>query len=367
MQRIVLEDPMSRSPLILVIASSFLFACSSTSGQRNGNNGGGNGNGSGGGVGGGGSGDGGGNGADGGSDDNNCGVQNFNLVKGSTPDLLIVQDKSGSMSFDADDNPLSGSKNPSSKWMQTVTAIEQVVQTVTTIEWGLLMYSNDGSCGVPSQPEISVGMNTGAMIKATLDAATPNGSTPTTAALKSAVAYFGSAVDSDGHPKYLLLATDGEPNCGGAGGFGDDAAGAEQAVADAAAAGIHTFVVGIGSNTGADAALTQMAMNGLEPNQTPGQKPYYSVTSANDLVSVLNKIAGQIVSCSYQLQSAPMSPDLVTIQGNGKDIPRDPNHMNGWDYGPGDLSINFYGAACNDLQSGLITSVSAVYGCPPVS
>jgi hypothetical protein len=41
--------------------------------------------------------------------------------------------------------------------------------------------------------------------------------------------------------------------------------------------------------------------------------------------------------------------------------------MNGWDYGPNDLSIIFYGAACNDLQSGIVTNVSAIYGCPPVS
>src|SRR5262249_48223641 len=153
-------------------------------------------------------------------------------------------------------------------------------------------------CGVPSAPDVAVAANNGAAIKAALDAASPAGPTPTTAAIQAALSYFQSAVDSDGHPKYLLLATDGEPNCGGGGGGGfgggaDDSAGAEAAVAAAAAAGIHTFVVGIGGNTGADQALTQMAMNGKEPNQTAGQKPYYSVSTTQDLVNVLNKIAGQ--------------------------------------------------------------------------
>jgi hypothetical protein len=41
--------------------------------------------------------------------------------------------------------------------------------------------------------------------------------------------------------------------------------------------------------------------------------------------------------------------------------------MNGWDYGPGNLSIIFYGQACADLQKGVVTSVSAIYGCPGVS
>jgi len=50
----------------------------------------------GGGTGGSGGGGTGGTGGGGGSD-NNCGVQNFMLTKGGTPDLLIVQDRSGSM------------------------------------------------------------------------------------------------------------------------------------------------------------------------------------------------------------------------------------------------------------------------------
>ncbi|MFI5288530.1 MAG: VWA domain-containing protein [Polyangia bacterium] len=297
---------------------------------------------------------------------NNCGVQNFMLVHGNTPDLLIVQDRSGSMSDDANDNPLSGAKDPTSKWIQMVNAIEQVVQTVNTIDWGLEMFSSDGQCGAPMQPDVPVGANSGAAIKTALDASTPNGLTPTAAAINAAVAYFGGMIDNDGHPKYLLLATDGEPNCG-AGGFGADDAGAEMAVSAAATAGIHTFVVGIGGNTGADQTLTTMAMDGLEPNTTAGQKPYYSVSSTQDLVNVLNTVAGQIVSCSYALQMAPQNPDLVSIQSNGMTVPHDTTHMDGWDYGPNDLSIIFYGQACKDLQQGITTSVSAVYACPPVS
>ena len=35
----------------------------------------------------------------------------------------------------------------------------------------------------------------------------------------------------------------------------------------------------------------------------------------------------------------------------------DPMHMNGWDYGPNDLSIIFYGAACDNLQKGVTTGI----------
>jgi hypothetical protein len=302
---------------------------------------------------------------------NNCGVQNFQLIQGATPDLLIIQDKSGSMSDDANDMPLSGQKNPSSKWMQMVTALEQVVQTETSIHWGLMMFSNDNMCGAPTQPDVAPAAGTAAAIKTALDGAGPGGATPTTASINNAVSWYqsGKGPDGTGTPQYLLLATDGEPNCGGGGGFGggaDDPA-AIQAVANALTAGYHTFVVGIGGNTGADSTLSSMAMSGGEPNTTAGQKPYYSVSSTSDLVTVLNTIAGQIVSCSYTLMMAPTDPSLVSIDGNGNQIPRDTSHMNGWDFGPGNLSINFYGPACMQLQQGVITQINAVFGCPPVS
>jgi hypothetical protein len=203
----------------------------------------------------------------------------------------------------------------------------------------------------------------GAAIKSALDGASPDSLTPTTGAINNAVAYFKTLNDGNAH--YLLLATDGEPNCGS--GSGDDSAAAEQAVTDAASAGIHTFVVGIGGNTGADQTLTQMATNGKEPNTAAGQKPYYSVSTSADLTAVLNKIAGKIVSCSYALQMPPSNPDLVSIDGNGMNIPRDAGHANGWDFGPNNMSIIFYGTACDALQKGVITSVMAVYNCAPVS
>jgi hypothetical protein len=37
--------------------------------------------------------------------------------------------------------------------------------------------------------------------------------------------------------------------------------------------------------------------------------------------------------------------------------------MNGWDFGPNNMSIIFYGTACTDLQSGVTTGISAVFGC----
>jgi len=297
-------------------------------------------------------------GTGGGGSDNNCGVQNFMLQKGGTPDLLIVQDRSGSMDEDADGNnpPTSGP----SKWSAMTMAINQVVGQVTTVDWGLLFFSpvSGGGidfCSVPSTPDVACGASTASMISSAISGTKPGGGTPTAEAINAGAQYFASNMDGNTH--YMLLATDGQPTC----------TDAPTAVTAAANMGIKTVVVGIGNDPTGDATLTSMANNGGMPNTTPGEKAYYQVNTTTDLVNALNKIAGQIVSCQYALQMAPANPNYVEIDdNNGMKIPHDTTHMNGWDYGPGDLSIIFYGPACDNLQKGVTTSIQAIFGCPPV-
>jgi hypothetical protein len=295
----------------------------------------------------------------GGGSDNNCGVQNFTLSKGGTPDLLIVQDRSGSMDEDAN-----GGMTTPTKWTSVTTAIEQVVGQVSTVDWGLMFFGPDGAfggCTVSSTPQVACGANTSAAITSAIMATSPTTSTPTAEAVQAATQYFQANTDGNAH--YILLATDGLPSCSGA----NDVQNAENAVTAAATAGIKTIVVGIGNDPQGDTALTAMANNGGMPDTTPGNKPYYQVNTTTDLVNALNTIAGQIVSCSYALQMAPANPNYVEIDdNNGMVIPHDTTHMNGWDYGPGDLSINFYGPACDNLQKGVTTGIKAVFGCPPV-
>ena len=293
---------------------------------------------------------------------NNCGVMNFMLTKGGTPDLLVVLDRSGSMMESATGGL--GGTGPS-KWSSMTAALNQVVGQVSTVDWGLLFFSpvtssSADDCSVPSTPDVACGANTASKITTAIGATKPGGGTPTPEALKAALQYFTG--NSDGHSHYILLATDGLPSCSS----DTDPQDAEAAVTAAATAGVKTIVVGIGNDPEGDATLTTMANNGGMPNTAAGQKPYYQVNTTTDLVTVLNKVAGQVVSCGYPLSMAPANPDFVEIDGNGAKIPHDKTHMNGWDYGPNDLSINFYGPACDALQKGVTTTVSAVFGCPPV-
>ncbi len=352
-----------------VVALSTAIGCSAPnvrhSGDGSGGTGvGGNGNGTGNGPGSGGtvgSGGGGSGGAGGGA---NCGVQMFNLTKSGTPDLLLVQDRSGSMSMDPDGADPSVSGNPA-KWDSITAAINQVVSSVTTVDWGLLFFEPagilGGLCMVPSTPDVPCGPNTATSIAMAITNTQPGGGTPTAEAINAGAQYLSG--NTDGHAHYMLLATDGLPDCSG----NNDVQNAEDAVANAAKMGIKTVVVGIGNDATADTTLKTMAKNGGMPNQA-GPKDYYQVSSTMDLVKVLDQIAGTIVSCEYALQTVPANPNLVSIQdNNGKTIPHDTTHMNGWDYGPGNMSIQFYGAACDALQKGITTGLNAVSGCPPIS
>jgi hypothetical protein len=253
------------------------------------------------------------------------------------------------------------------------------------------MFPSDDSCGVSSNVDVKVAANNASAISSAIAGKQPGGSTPTAAAVHAAGTYLAGLTDQN--PKYLLLATDGEPNCAGSGGAcsctapftqngnqccigplcvpcgvtagGADDAGAEQAVADVAKMGVHTFVIGISTDSSTDAVLNQMAVNGLEPQ--PGSTKYYPVASQSALTTTINNIAGQIISCSFPLGMAPPNPANVGITADGNMVPHDPTHMNGWDYGPGMTSIQFYGSWCSQLQSGSVMNVQAIFACGPIS
>ena len=102
----------------------------------------------------------------------------------------------------------------------------------------------------PTWSLFPIGANSAAAIAAAIAARTDangnvtNGSrTPTRAAEDAAVTYLRGLTDPN--PKFILMATDGQPNCPASGNSsGDDTPGAIAAVTAAATAGFPTFVVG---------------------------------------------------------------------------------------------------------------------------
>ena len=294
--------------------------------------------------------------ATGGTGGNNCGVQTFALQR-RPPDVLIVQDKSGSMA----DPPSTGG---ASKWTQVTSAIDSaVMSTQASIFWGITFFPSNNTCGTSTAPTVGVATNNYTAIHTALGSRTPGGSTPTANAMLDAGNYLAGL--NDGNSKYIVLATDGLPNCAGGQANASDTAGAEAAVSTVLGQGIHTFVIGISTDTTSDATLNQMAQNGGEPRAS-GPPYYYLANNQADFSMAMAQIAGQVVSCTFALSQVPPDPSLVTVQADGVDVPRDTTHMNGWDFGPGMTSVILYGTYCSRLQSGQIMNVSATFGCPPI-
>jgi len=318
----------------------------------------------------------GGGGRNGGTSDpnSNCGAIQSEAMK-LPPDILIIQDKSGSMAESADGTCMQGC-GANAKWTQVTTALNTVIgMTDTSVNWGLKFFSDNGTCGAGAAPGVPVGPMAANAIQTLIGRTSPAGNTPTRSAIASGAAYLKTLQDAN--PKYLLLATDGLPNCP----VGCETAtrnlpqmcsmtdnptedqAAVQAIADAKAAGFATFVVGIGM-TGADATLNAMATAGGVP-QTGGATSFYSVTDTASLVSVLQTILGNVASCTYQLPStsaARTSKDYIDVFGDGNKIAQDPT--NGWDYTDASHNaIQLHGSTCDAVMSGAIMKVMITFRC----
>jgi hypothetical protein len=264
---------------------------------------------------------------------------------------------------------LNGNCGALSKWTQTVAALDQVVMTSeTTVNWGLFFFGGEPDrCGVTTTVAVPVGPMSYTAIDQALNGTLWTGKegTPTQAAIRNSITYLQSLTDTN--PKYLLLATDGQPNCpGGANTLNtDDSAGSAQAVADALQAGFPTFVIGIG-NTGGTATLNQLAVNGGRP-QMGGTTSFYQVTDTASLATVLKTIVGSTATCTFNLGAAPndyTSNKSIDVFGDDQKIAKDPTMADGWNYvGNGNDQIQVYGPTCDKILSGEIKNVTVTYQC----
>ena len=293
-----------------------------------------------------------------------CGLVHSSLER-QPPDVLILLDRSGSMG-DQVIPPgydvgmfvlcllLKNCPPTMSKWEAMTSALEtSVTAGAASVNYGLKLFPEDDNCGVADGAAVPVAADNARAINDKLAGTAPGGATPTTTALASAGRYLSKL--GGPNPRFVLLATDGEPSCGG------DAAAASAAVSNLAAAGIPVYVIGIATQGMADAALSAMAMAGGRPrNATP---PYYPVQTAADLSATLSAIGGQIASCSFAVRrpDPPADPSNVAVKANGARVPK--SETDGWRYGPDMASIELTGTWCDRIQSGEISDLEASFAC----
>ena len=277
----------------------------------------------------------------------------------------IVQDRSGSMADDVNDKTCAGGCGVNSKWTLVTAAIENVVNaTQTSVNWGLFYFgSGTSTCGVNTNPAVPVALGSGPAIQTSLAATAPSGGTPTRVTINNAVAYMDTLTDTN--PKYLLLATDGEPNCVNGSTNISDATATIAAITTANTAGYPTFVVGIGNVTASTTTLNSMAVAGGEA-QT-GTTSYYAVADTASLEAALTKIVGMVASCVVPLNNIPSGQWSIAIfvtDSTGKVIEVANNQTDGWFYtDTAKSSVTLVGTTCDNVKNGVYSNLQFVYTC----
>jgi hypothetical protein len=296
--------------------------------------------------------------------DANCGATR-NPTMRLPPDLLLVFDRSGSMLADpaTGRNCMPAATCPS-KWNQATAAVNMAVtSSQTMIRWGLKLFTSNGNgCTVTPGVQVGIGLNDAPAIATALAAAAPGGNTPTTMAMTLGGDYLATLTTPN--PRFIVLVTDGQPNCAGGNGGGDDSAAAIAAVGAQAARGYGTFVIGVATASDAMATATLTGMSTAGMHARPGTPNYYVVNNTAELVTALGTIGTQVASCTFMLANAPPDPNNVVVVADGSIVPKDTSPAdNGWMYGTGMTSVTLTGSYCQQVMSGVVSNVEVLFGC----
>jgi hypothetical protein len=294
------------------------------------------------------------------SADANCGTQTSNASQ-QPADVLLVLDRSGSMSDDiATNGTCTGRGAPANcmaRWPTMTTALNQVfAASPNGVQWGLKFFASPsgGTCTVNPGVEVPVGPGTATQIETAIGATSPANQTPTTAAINAAAAYLETL--TDGLPHFILLATDGQPNCDpGTSGSTTPAvvANTVAAITAAASAGIKTYVIGIGPSAG---NLDNFAAAG-------GTGTYFPATSPAQLDAALSTIVGAVASCVFTMASAAPDPNNIGVYlDKTNKVPV--SVTDGYSLSADNRTITLSGSYCDGIKSGTYKLVQVFFGCP---
>ena len=319
--------------------------------------------------------------------------------------VLLVVDKSSSMAS-------TPAGFGDTKWNGIRAALADAIDaTRGQVAFGLDLFPNSGSADTPlsnscelpmsGAPSVAIasGTKTNSAIKRALADNAPAGATPTAAALARALTYFtkgDGAVLAGRH--YVLLATDGGPNCNsgltcaaeactvnmdgicpaqtnccdasldpaGPSKCLDDGA-TLAVVEELAKAGVKTFVVGIPGTEAYQPTLDAVALAGEEPN--PSAPPsYFAINAAGgvkDLSQVLTQITtGLITSCELILSDDPPDYEQINVEIDGRTILEGSN--DGWslDTTHQPPTVVLQGATCAAVRTNGAQHLLVTFGCP---
>ena len=236
-----------------------------------------------------------------------------------------------------------------------------------------------GCCASP--PSVGVAGNNAQAIAAAIAAAAPmDGNTPTAGSLQAALAYY-QTLDDGVINRFVLLATDGAPNCTLAGtlsnGEGPSASGAACTdaileVNDLVALGVRVIVLGVVTGPADDASGEGTCLDALAhaggAAASPGSPGFYAVSDPQQLQLAIEQIFGGVTrpSCLLRFRAPVEDPSTLAVYLDGQQIPRT-LVGDGWrpDTTLSPPGVRITGAYCDMIEHFQVSLVEARFGCPP--
>ena len=282
-------------------------------------------------------------------------------------------------------NGLPGGSGLPTRWQIVHDTLARVLPPYDRqIAVGAKLFPDDASCGVG--PGLGVTPHVGAVsnVLALFDRYVPEGGTPTAEALRLAI----EALPASDNPRIVVVATDGAPNCNDDTGVPPDMCVCTgprrqclqpppygpQACLDSTRTldvvrmayrdqGVPVVVVGIDDPTRPDLSdfLDQVAIAGGWPRPPTASRRFYDARSPADLETAFGDIADLISRCVLTADVPPPVGASVDLQVDGRSIPRDPMHMDGWDLtDPTRGVFTLFGSSCDALAGGATVTASVM-------
>ncbi len=294
--------------------------------------------------------------------------------------IMFVVDRSNSMDDTIDGRDAEMVGEPS-RWQELAAALALAFAGADPLlEVGAKFYPNadetmmgpEAACMVDEGIDLEPARDNVMRLLAFFASTDPLGGTPTAEAIREVRDFFARR-PAPGVPRFVVLATDGGPNCNPdtgvppdrcvcTGGPNDCASSPEfgpynclddlrtvQVVEEMAALGVPVYVIGIDDPTRPDLGdvLDRMAVAGGRPRMAPGERQFYSVRERDDLRSALDTITGSIAQCVFTVEPAVAGGVTLEVRVDDRLIPRDGSRLEGWDFTTADRSeITLFGGAC---------------------
>lgn len=277
-------------------------------------------------------------------DTESCSLFDVVLIP-QTPTVVLLVDQSGSMETEF---------GTGTRWTTVYDVLVGpggvVPQYAAGIRFGISLYTSiDGNTTgneCPILTEVAPDIDNLAPIQTLLDANGPSGETPTGESLDVVAVDLAAAAFTG--QKFIVLATDGEPDSCAVPNPQEGQPEAVAAAQNAFALGIQTFIISVGDEV-SEGHLQDMANAGRGVQAGDPDAPFYLALDPAALQAAFEDILAGVRSCKLSLDTPLTDAEAMgcTVRVNGGEVGY--GDADGWVLDAGDVELQ--GAACDALQS----------------